>query len=107
MTVYDQRIAEALLRRLDQLAERAVIGAIEPFDARQRVRQMQLAAINVLTGGDDPRNRTESDLDARRAGIDEVGKALSEHCGIKLVRLPIDVEIGAREAGVQERLAER
>ncbi len=107
MTVDEERIAETLQRHLDQLAERAVIGAIETLDARQRVGKAQLAAIDVLPRGDDPRDRAEADLDARRAAVDEVGDGLLEHCGIEFVGLAIDVEIGACEAGAQQRRAER
>ena len=43
MAVDQQVIAETLLRRRDELVERAVIGAIETLDARSGVGEAQLA----------------------------------------------------------------
>src|SRR5258708_36410523 len=105
MAIDEEVVAETRLGRRDELAEGVVIGSIELLDAGERVGKAQLAGIDVFAGGDDPRYRAEPDLDARRGDVDEIRQRLLEHRRIELVRLAIDVEIGTREAGAQQRRA--
>ena len=61
--------------------------------------------IDVLPVGDDARNGAEPGRDAHRACIGEAGKRPLDQARIELVGLAVDVEIGARKAGMDERNA--
>ena len=51
------------------------------------------------------RNGAEARRDTHRAGIGEAGNGPVDQAGVELIRFAIDVEVGARVTGVDQRNA--
>ncbi len=83
-----------------------MVGLVELFDPVQRFADRQPGRIDFLRLTDNPGDRPQSSGHSQRAGVGERGEPAIEHARIELVRLPIEIEIGAREAGSDERGAQ-
>ena len=106
MAIDEETTAEHSLGLLDQPSQRLVIGKIKALDAPPCLSEPQLFCIDLLPARDDPGNGAETHSDPRRAGVDETRQRVGEHCGVELVGLSVDVDIGAREAGREKRRTE-
>jgi hypothetical protein len=103
----DKQIAAEQRRRLfDEPAQRPVIGSVQLFDPSLRLGETKLLGVNLFTAGNNPGDRAQTHPHPRRSCIDEFRQSVDEHVWIELVGLAIDVDIGAREAGRQQRCAE-
>ena len=98
MAIEQEIEAEPLARRADELLQRAVIGAIEPLDALDRLGEAELPRIDLLAGRDDARDRAEPDAHPRRAAVDVSRQRVLEHRRVELERLAVGIEIGPRES---------
>ena len=83
-----------------------MIGPVQPLNPLLRLREAELFRVNFLTAGDDPSDRAETHTDPRRSRINKFRQGVGEHARIELVGLAVDVDVGAREAGRQQRGAE-
>src|SRR5206468_721393 len=65
MAIDENGYAEALASRLQQLGQGRMEGPIQPLDALECSADLQPFAINLLSIGNDPRDRAETSHDAR------------------------------------------
>ena len=98
---------EDALGPLHEAAQRRVVRAVEPVDPRQPLGDRDPSEIDLLRITDDSRDRPQPASDPHRAGIGEGRHPPLEHPRIELVGLPVDVQIGPREFGDQQRRPER
>ena len=106
MAVDEDGMSEEAGSPVHELAQHAVIGLVEPFDAPQGLFDRDPSAIDFLSVRDDPRDRAEPAGDPHRARVGEGREAALEHPRIELVGLPVQVEEGAREARRHQGRAE-
>src|SRR5215212_4493215 len=107
MAVDQNGLAERLRRAMHEVAQHAMIGLVEPFDAPERFIHREAPTINLLPVGDDPRNRAKAAGDAHGARVDEGRQPTVEHPGIEFVRFAVDVQVSAGEARGHQGSAER
>src|SRR3546814_8081841 len=102
MAVDQDAVAEALLGLRHQAAQRLVVGPVVAADALQPFLQAQLAAVDAGAVGYHPGDGAEAGGDARRRGVGVGRQPVPEHRRVELVGLPVRVDEGAREEGVQQ-----
>ena len=96
----------SLLRLDKQRAQRLVIGRVKPVDALERGADRERLAVDLVGLRHDPGDGAEPADHPHRLGIGVMGQPVAEQNRIELVRLAVDVEISAREMGVEQRRAE-
>src|ERR1700719_2966356 len=106
MAIDEEITAEHARRLLDQPAQHLVVRVVEALDAPFGIGEAQLLGVDILAAGNDAGDRAEPDATPRRAGIDVARQGVGEHRGVELVSFPVDVEIGPRKAGREQRGAE-
>ena len=74
-----------------------MIGFVQFFNTFQGFSHRNTAPIDFLRLANDAGDRPEPASDPERAGVGESGQLPIEHARVKLVRLPVEIEIGARE----------
>ena len=107
MRVDEDAGAEHALRALNKAAQAGMVGPVQPVDAGEPFLDRNPAEIDLLPVADDPGDGAEPAGHTHRAGIGEGWHAALEHARIEFVGLAVDVEIGARKLGNQQRRAER
>ena len=107
MAVDQHGEAEAGMGACHQPLQRVVIGLVDRLDAADRLGERQPARIDVEPLADQLRHGAKPAGDARRADVGEGRHRLGEHARVEFPRLAVDVEIGAREIGGEQRRAER
>ena len=85
-----------------QRAQRGVIGRVEAVDALERRNHGQRRAVDLVGFRDDAGDGAEPAHHAHRLGIGVMGEAVAEQRRIELVGLAVDVEISAREMGIEQ-----
>src|SRR5437660_8886564 len=83
-----------------------MIRSIVAFDSVPYLRKTELSCVNFLTAGDEPGDRAEAHADSRRTGINEPRQCVAEHARIEFVSFAIDIDIGPRKAGREQRRPE-
>ena len=81
MAVDQDRMAEGARGAVDELAQHAVIGLVEPLDPPQRLVDGRRPAIDLLPVGDDPRDGAEPAGDPHRAVLAKGGSRPSNMRG--------------------------
>ncbi len=97
MAIDQHAKAETPLRLADQLAQHGVIGPVIAFDAPQRFGHRQLAAIDLLAGGDDARDHAKPGGNPRGIRVGFRRQLVLEHLGIELEGLAVGIDEGAGE----------
>ncbi len=103
MAIHHHHGSERLMRLVDQPPQRAVIRLVERLDPRKRVVDAEALAIDLLSIADHARDSAETAGNPHRSRIGEAWQAPAEHARIELVRLPVDVDIGAGEVDPDHR----
>ncbi len=83
-----------------------MVRPIKPLDPRQPLFDLERLLVDRLRVADHARDGAEAHGHAQRAAIGVIGHRTVEDFRIEFIGLAIDVEIGAREQGPQERRAE-
>ena len=83
-----------------------MVRVVKTLDAPFGIGKAQFPGVDVLAAGNDAGDRAEPDAHPRRSGVDEARQCVGEHRRVELVSFPVDIEIGPREAGRQQRGAE-
>ena len=99
MPVDQDRRAELGVGLADQALQRRVIGRVHGVYPPGGLGEGQLAAVDLLSFGDDAGDRPQSGRHARRAATGEGGQLVLEHGRVKVVGLAVHVDIGAGVAG--------
>src|SRR5215217_8196996 len=99
-------MAESGMSLADQLAEGAVIRAVDRLDPAQRLGEGDRPAVDLVALAHDPRDGTEPARDPDRSYIGITRQLLSEHPRIELVRLAVHIEISTGVARLEQRCAD-
>ena len=94
---------EFRFRLLKKRAQCLVIGRVQPIDALERRPHGERLAINLVGLRNDAGNGAEPSHHPHRLRVGVMGEAIVEERRIELVGLAVDVEISAREMGIEQR----
>ena len=106
MAVDQHGAAELPMRLCKQTGQGVVVGRVETVDPLERSSNGQRFAIDLVGLRHDAGDGAKAADHAHRLGIGVVREPIAEQNRIELIRLAVDVEIGAREMGIEERGAE-
>src|SRR5216684_2580536 len=103
MAIEQKIAAEKRLGLVNELPQRLMVGSVKALDPSLRHHEAQLFRIYLLAAGDNPGDCAKTYADPRRAGVDEPRQRVAEHARIKFISFAIDIDVGARKTGRQER----
>ena len=89
--------------RCSEPSQSRVERLVQRLDALESLGDGQASPVDVLAIGHDSRNGAEARRDAHRAGVGETGNRPVDQARVELIGFAIDVEIGARITGMDER----
>ncbi len=95
--------AETGSRALKEPPQSRVERLMQRLDALESLGDGQATPIDVLAIGHDLRNGAEARRDAHRARVGEAGNRPVDQARVELIGFAVDVEIGARVTGMDER----
>ena len=105
MAVHQQHGANIAQNLVQQGVQRAVVGAVDGFNPRQGIGEAQAFAVDFFAFGHKPGDGAKAARHAGRTGIHVARQFAGEHAGIKFIGLAVEVDIGARHQGAQQRCA--
>jgi hypothetical protein len=97
--------AEFLEGSVHQRFKHGVVGLVALLDPGEPLAQGQEAAIDRPPLGDHPGDGSQAARHPQRTRIGVFRQRVAEQFRVEFVRLPVDVEEGARKIGAQERRA--
>src|SRR5262245_23103058 len=105
MTIHENSKSELRVCSHEQSLESVVERLVDEIDSRQGLCQRQPRRIDVQTFTYQLGYCSQSPCNTRRADIGEGWDRLHKHSWIKLPRLAVDVDIGARKVRREQRRA--
>src|SRR5580700_7926350 len=95
--------AETGSRALKEPPQSGVERFMQGLDALESLGDGQTSPVDVLAIGDDSRNGAEAGRHAHRPRVGETRDRTFEQAGVELIGFAVDVEIGTRITGMDER----
>ena len=105
MTIDQQASAEPFPSRAYQVSEFKVVGQVTSLNPPTRLGKAKCCFVNFVAVSDDTGNGSEPGGNARRLSSHMVWQLIGKHLCVEFIRLAVDIDIGAREMGPQQRRA--